>query len=58
MIGIKRIEKISDEVIRARAGFANISEKINMVMPCGEKAWRRCNENMEVGGHRQFGVML
>ena len=28
MMGIKRIEKIRNEEIRARAGVANISEKI------------------------------
>ena len=29
-----------------------------MVVPCGEKDWRRCrpnNENMEVDGHRKIG---
>ena len=31
MMGIKRIEKIGNEEIRARAGVANISEKIREV---------------------------
>ena len=31
MMGIKRIEKIRNEEIRARAGVANISEKIREV---------------------------
>ena len=38
MIGIKRIEKVRNEEIRARAGVANISEKIRsqtqMVRTC------------------------
>ena len=58
MMGIKRIEKIRNEEIRARAGVANTSETIReeMVRPCGEKDRRRCsNENMEVGGHRKIG---
>ena len=42
MMEIKQIEKIRNEEIRARAGGANIGEKITeaeteMVSPCGEK---------------------
>ena len=39
MIGIKRIEKISNEEIIARAGVANISEKIRIA----ERRRRRRN---------------
>ena len=46
-MGIKRIEKITNEEIRARAGVANISQKIReaeteMVRPCGEimRTWK------------------
>ena len=63
MLGIKRIEKIRNEEIRARAGVGNISEKIREARlrwfrPCGVKTeddavmktWK-----VEVGGHRKIG---
>ena len=52
-MGIKRIEKIRNEEIRAQAGVANINDKIRvlsdneMVGPRGEKDRGRCNEKME-----------
>ena len=52
VMGIKRIEKIRNEEITARAGVANTSQKIKrseteLVGPCGEKDRGRCsNENM------------
>ena len=65
-MGIKRIEKIRNGEIRARAGVANICGKIRqwenntskteMVRPCGEKDRRDIvNQNMELGGHQQIG---
>ena len=63
MTGIKRIEKIRNEEIRARAGVANISEKTRdarhgIVRPRGEKDGRIIvtrTWTMEVGGHRNIG---
>ncbi len=55
VMGIKRIEKIRNEEITARAGVANTREKIKrsdteMVRPCGEKHRRSSsNENMGDG---------
>ena len=53
MMGIKRIEKIRNEEIRAREDVAKISKKNkrsenDIVRPYGEKDWRGCsNENIE-----------
>ena len=58
MMGIKRIEKIRNEEIRASAGVANIRgnkrSDTDMVRTCGQKYGRCSNENMEVGGRRKM----
>ena len=60
-MGIKRIEKIRNEEIRARAGVANISEKIREARPIWLGHVERkteddnSNRNVEVGGHRKTG---
>ena len=63
MMGIKRIAKIRNEDVRARAGVPNISEKIRQ----GILRWlghveRKTEEDVvmrtwktEVGGHRKIG---
>ena len=61
MMGIKRIEKIRNEEIRARARVANASEKIGRA----RLRWlgivvRKTEEDVvmrtwEVGGHRKMG---
>ena len=60
---IKRIEKIRNEEIRARAGMANISEKIREARLRWLGNVERKTEDdvvmitwkMEVGGHRKIG---
>ena len=61
MMGIKRIEKIRNEEIRARADVANISEKIReaRLRWLGHVA-RETEEDVvmrtwKMGGHRQIG---
>ena len=57
---IKRIEKIRTEEIRARAGAANISEKIGelICLVHVDRKREEDNENMEVSGHRKIGSVI
>ena len=63
MMGIKRIEKIRTEEIRAKSGVANVSEKIREVRLRWLGYVERKTEGdlvmitwkMEVGGHRKIG---
>ena len=58
LMGIKWIEKIRTEEIIARAGIANISEKIREArLRCLGHVVRKREEDvvMEVGGHRKIG---
>ena len=61
MVGIKRIEKIRNEEIRAMAGVANISQKIRkarlrLLCMWIERLKKMCsNENMEMGEHQKIG---
>ena len=53
LMGMKMIEKIRNEEIRARVGVANISQRTSeteMIRTCGEKdRGRWSNEKMEDG---------